>query len=98
VDFDQLRQELSASIVEGPRERYHLDWPAMLQSGSFGVVKVSKYKISDYHIGLSYFERVSSSVALIGSMHSRAVASRFVLVTRCTGYSPMLVPVVHVVI
>ena len=27
IDFDQLRQELSASVVEGPRERYHLDWP-----------------------------------------------------------------------
>jgi adenine-specific DNA-methyltransferase len=27
IDFDQLRQELSHRIVEGPRERYHLDWP-----------------------------------------------------------------------
>lgn len=27
VDFDQLRQELSMSIVEGPLERYQLDWP-----------------------------------------------------------------------
>ncbi|MFY1904779.1 site-specific DNA-methyltransferase [Achromobacter xylosoxidans] len=27
VDFDQLRQELSSSIVEGPQERYHLNWP-----------------------------------------------------------------------
>lgn len=27
VDFDLLRQELSAEIAEGPRERYHLDWP-----------------------------------------------------------------------
>ena len=27
IDFDQLRQELSTSVVEGPRERYHLDWP-----------------------------------------------------------------------
>ena len=27
VDFDQLRQELADSIVEGPQERYHLDWP-----------------------------------------------------------------------
>ncbi len=27
VDFDQLRQELSDHVVEGPRERYHLDWP-----------------------------------------------------------------------
>jgi adenine-specific DNA-methyltransferase len=27
VDFDQLRQELSGHLVEGPRERYQLDWP-----------------------------------------------------------------------
>lgn len=27
VDFEQLRQELSGSIVEGPQERYRLDWP-----------------------------------------------------------------------
>jgi len=27
IDFDQLRQELSAHVVEGPRERYHLNWP-----------------------------------------------------------------------
>ncbi len=27
VDFDQLRQELSDSIVEGPQERYDLNWP-----------------------------------------------------------------------
>ncbi len=27
VDFDQLRQELADSIVEGPQERYNLNWP-----------------------------------------------------------------------
>lgn len=27
VDFDQLRQELADSLVEGPQERYHLNWP-----------------------------------------------------------------------
>ena len=27
IDFDQIRQELSGTIVDGPRERYHLDWP-----------------------------------------------------------------------
>ena len=27
VDFDQLRQELSDTLVEGPQERYHLNWP-----------------------------------------------------------------------
>ena len=27
IDFDLLRQELSTAIVEGPQERYHLNWP-----------------------------------------------------------------------
>lgn len=27
IDFDQLRQELSDHIVEGPQERYRLNWP-----------------------------------------------------------------------
>ena len=27
IDFDQLKQELSTIIVEGPQERYHLNWP-----------------------------------------------------------------------
>ncbi|MGS1120357.1 site-specific DNA-methyltransferase [Rhodanobacter sp. UC4436_H3] len=27
VDFDQLRQALSESLVEGPQERYQLNWP-----------------------------------------------------------------------
>lgn len=27
IDFDQLHQELSGSIVDGPQERYRLDWP-----------------------------------------------------------------------
>ena len=27
VDFDQLRQELSESAIEGFQERYHLNWP-----------------------------------------------------------------------
>ena len=27
IDFDLLKQELTTHIVEGPQERYHLDWP-----------------------------------------------------------------------
>lgn len=27
IDFDLLRQELSEHVVEGPQERYQLDWP-----------------------------------------------------------------------
>lgn len=32
IDFDQLRQELSDNIVEGPQERYRLDWPGKRES------------------------------------------------------------------
>ena len=32
IDFDQLRQELTDSIVEGPQERYHLNWPGKRQA------------------------------------------------------------------
>lgn len=38
VDFDLLRQELASDLVEGPQERYRLDWPgkreAMLLANS----------------------------------------------------------------
>lgn len=27
IDFEQLRQELSHDIVEGPEERYQFTWP-----------------------------------------------------------------------
>jgi len=27
IDFDLLKQELSADVVDGPAERYHLNWP-----------------------------------------------------------------------
>ena len=32
VDFERLRQELSDNLVEGERERYHLDWPGKRES------------------------------------------------------------------
>ncbi len=32
IDFDQLRQELAAYIVDGPRERYQLNWPGKRES------------------------------------------------------------------
>jgi adenine-specific DNA-methyltransferase len=32
IDFDQLRQELSDHVVDGPRERYRLDWPGKRES------------------------------------------------------------------
>lgn len=32
VDFDQLRQELSDHVIDGPQERYRLDWPGKRES------------------------------------------------------------------
>ena len=32
IDFDLLRQHLSGHTVEGPTERYHLDWPGKRQA------------------------------------------------------------------
>ena len=34
VDFDQLKQELSDHIVEGPQERYRLDWPGKREASA----------------------------------------------------------------
>ena len=35
IDFDLLRQELSTNIVEGPQERYRLDWPGKREALRF---------------------------------------------------------------
>ena len=32
IDFDLLRQELSGHVIEGPQERYQLDWPGKRRS------------------------------------------------------------------
>jgi len=42
VDFDQLRQELSDSIVEGPQERYRLDWPGKREALALANAPVGK--------------------------------------------------------
>jgi adenine-specific DNA-methyltransferase len=36
VDFDALKQALSSQIVEGPRERYMLDWPGKRRATAIG--------------------------------------------------------------
>jgi adenine-specific DNA-methyltransferase len=42
VDFDQLKQELSGHIVEGPQERYRLDWPGKREALALGNSPVTK--------------------------------------------------------
>ncbi|MCA3585552.1 site-specific DNA-methyltransferase [Phenylobacterium sp.] len=42
IDFDQLRQELSDQIVEGPQERYRLDWPGKRESLTVANAPIAK--------------------------------------------------------
>lgn len=42
VDFDQLRQELSEHIVEGPQERYRLDWPGKREALALANAPINK--------------------------------------------------------
>lgn len=42
IDFDLLRQELSGTIVEGPQERYHLNWPGKREALLTGNAPIAK--------------------------------------------------------
>ncbi len=42
VDFDELRQELSNEVVDGPQERYRLDWPGKREALAMANTPISK--------------------------------------------------------
>lgn len=42
VDFDLLRQELSDHIIEGPQERYRLDWPGKREALALANAPIAK--------------------------------------------------------
>ncbi len=42
VDFDQLRQELSDDVVDGPQERYRLDWPGKRKALALANAPIAK--------------------------------------------------------
>ena len=42
IDFDLLRQELSADLVEGPQERYRLDWPGKREARATANAPIAK--------------------------------------------------------
>jgi adenine-specific DNA-methyltransferase len=51
VDFDLLRQELSANLVEGPQERYTLSWPGKNEAILTGAVfPVSWFQRIYFHL------------------------------------------------
>lgn len=42
IDFDLLRQELSGNLVEGPQERYRLDWPGKREALALANAPIAK--------------------------------------------------------
>lgn len=42
IDFEMLRQELSDHVVEGPQERYRLDWPGKRAAAFLANAPISK--------------------------------------------------------
>ena len=42
INFDLLRQELSDHLVEGPQERYHLDWPGKREAAFAANAPIAK--------------------------------------------------------
>ena len=48
IDFDLLRQKLDVHIVEGPQERYRLDWPGKQAALALAIEPVSKTLRPDY--------------------------------------------------
>ncbi|MCD5309534.1 site-specific DNA-methyltransferase [Kineosporia babensis] len=42
IDFDMLRQELAGAAVEGPQERYHLEWPGKRKAALAANTPVAK--------------------------------------------------------
>ncbi|WP_309080666.1 site-specific DNA-methyltransferase [Zhihengliuella sp.] len=42
IDFDALRQELADHVVEGPQERYQLDWPGKRQAAMTANAPIAK--------------------------------------------------------
>jgi adenine-specific DNA-methyltransferase len=42
VDFDQLKQELSDGVVDGPQERYRLDWPGKREALTLANAPIAK--------------------------------------------------------
>lgn len=42
IDFDQLRQELSDQIVDGPQERFRLDWPGKREALAMANMPIEK--------------------------------------------------------
>ena len=50
IDFDQLKQELCDHIVDGPQERYRLDWPgkkAAILEGNSPITKTLRPSLED---------------------------------------------------
>ncbi len=54
VDFDLLRQEFSGHVVEGPQERYRLDWPGKREALALANAPIAKTLRPDRRESVSF--------------------------------------------
>jgi adenine-specific DNA-methyltransferase len=56
VDFDQLRQELSDYIVEGPLERFRLDWPGKREALALANTPIANTLRPSHDESIAFYE------------------------------------------
>ncbi|UJH71138.1 hypothetical protein [Ornithinimicrobium sp. INDO-MA30-4] len=76
VDFDLLRQELSGHVVEGPQERYQLDWPGKRAAAFAANAPISKTLRPVREESLDFDTTKTSSLKATTSMRSSSSRSR----------------------
>jgi adenine-specific DNA-methyltransferase len=54
VDFDRLRQELSDQVIDGPQERYQLDWPGKREALRLANTRVARTLRPDWGASVGF--------------------------------------------
>jgi len=77
VDFDLLRQELSDTLVEGPRERYQLNWPGKREALLTANAPIAKTLRPEGLILISIDDAEQASLRRMCDQVSNALAACF---------------------
>ena len=70
IDFYELRQELSTSVVEGPQERYQLNWPGKREALLTANAPIAKTLRPCRKESVNFIARKTYSSKAITSMRS----------------------------
>lgn len=68
LDFDMLRQELTDHVVDGPQERYQLDWPGKRAAAFAANAPIAKHFVPSAMSRLTSAPRRTCSLKATTSM------------------------------